>query len=105
MLSFMLNCFSCKESNILSNEIPIKPKEISPSTEESKIKEGTSLNMQEKPLEFHCIQNVRNDFTISENDLGVNVMSNTIEVIGRSRESSKRSNLKAKRKFLLEECF
>ena len=98
MLQLLVNCFSCKESNILSNEIPIKPKEISPSTEESKIKEGTSLNMQEKPLEFHCIQNVRND-------LGVNVMSNTFEVIGRSRESSKRSNLKAKRKFLLEECF
>ena len=57
MLKFILGCFSCKESNTLSNDIPIKQKEISPSTEEAQIKEGTSVSMLERPLEFHCVQN------------------------------------------------
>ena len=103
MLKFILGCFSCKESNTLSNDIPIKQKEISPSTEEAQIKEGTSVSMLERPLEFHCVQNSKTELT--EHSISVNTTSNKSIVMIKSKESSKRDPIKAKRKILLDECF
>ena len=105
MLKFMLNCFSCKESNTLSNDMQIKQNEKFNSDEESKKKIETNVNMIEKPLELHSIQNVKNDCSVSEHSMSTKFTSKSSIVMVKSKDNSKKDILKAKRKVLLDECF
>lgn len=101
MLQLLVNCFSCKESNTLSNDMPIKQKETSPKEQNEKIE--ISPSVKEKPLEFHCVQNSKNE--LNEHNISSNATSNKSIVMIRIKENSKQDPLKAKRKILLDECF
>ena len=101
MLQLLVNCFSCKESNTLSNDMPIKQKETSPKEQNEKIE--ISPSVKEKHLEFHCVQNSKNE--LNEHNISSNATSNNSIVMIRIKESSKQDPLKAKRKILLDECF
>lgn len=101
MLQLLVNCFSCKEANTLSHDLPIKQKENSPQETNEKI--DISPSAQDKPLEFHCVQNSKTELT--EHSISANTTSNKSIVMIKSKESSKRDPIKAKRKILLDECF